>query len=172
MKVGDPGSAWYLAQLKPNCVRIAERNLKRQGFETFLPLEEKTVRRRGRFVQDLLPLFPGYIFVSLDPLLGPWRPINSTYGVTRIVSFGAEPAPVPLDLVSQLMLRCDASGLLLPPKLLKPGDQVRITTGPFAEFVAEVEKIAPDRRVWVLMELMGSQTRVAIKADQIRIIEA
>jgi transcriptional antiterminator RfaH len=48
---------------------------------------------------------------------------------------------------------------------------VRITTGPFADFVAEVEKIAPDRRVWVLMELMGSETRVAVKADQLRIVE-
>jgi hypothetical protein len=39
---------------------------------------------------------------------------------------------------------------------------------PFANFVAEVEKIAPDRRVWVLMELMGGQTRVAVGADQLR----
>ena len=70
------------------------------------------------------------------------------------------------------MLRCDVSGKLLPPKLLKPGDQVRITTGPFAEFVGEVESIAPDRRVWVLMEIMGGETRVAVKADQIRVVAA
>jgi tRNA dimethylallyltransferase len=38
-------------------------------------------------------------------------------------------------------------------------------------FVAEVEGIAPDRRVWVLMELMGSQMRVAVKADQLRVAE-
>ena len=42
------------------------------------------------------------------------------------------------------------------------------TKGPFANFVAEVEKIAPDRRVWVLMEIMGAQTRVAVGADQLR----
>ena len=40
--------------------------------------------------------------------------------------------------------------------------------GPFADFIAEVEKIAPERRVWVLMDLMGSQTRVAVGADQLR----
>ncbi len=168
----DRGASWFLAQLKPNCVSIAERNLKRQGFRTFLPMEEGTVRRRGRFTPALLPLFPGYIFVSLDTAAAQWRAVNSTYGVTKLVSFGAAPAPVPLDLVSQLMLRCDASGKLLPPKLLKPGDQVRITTGPFAEFVAEVEKIAPDRRVWVLMEIMGGETRVAVKAGHLRMIGA
>ena len=140
----DCEASWFLAQLKPNCVQIAERNLKRQGFRTFLPMEEGTVRRSGKFVSALLPLFPGYIFVSFDTASGQWRSVNSTYGVTKLVSFGTTPAPVPLDLVSQLMLRCDASGRLLPPKLLKPGDQVRITTGPFAEFVAEVEGIAPD----------------------------
>lgn len=167
MPAHEPGKDWFLAQLKPNCVHIAERNLKRQGFPIFLPLEEKTVRRKARFVQSLVPLFPGYIFVSIDPSLGQWRPVNSTYGVSRIVSFGQEPAAVPLEIVSELMLRCDSSGKLLPPKLLQPGDRVRITTGPFAEFVAEVEKIAPDRRVWVLMELMGGQTRVAVSPDRL-----
>ena len=94
--------------------------------------------------------------------------VNSTNGITRLVSFGKEPTAVPLDLVSQLMLRCDAQGKLLPPKVLKPGDQVKLTKGPFANFVAEVEKIAPDRRVWVLMDIMGGQTRVAVGAEQLR----
>ena len=77
---------------------------------------------------------------------------------------------MPLGLVSQLMMRCDAKGKLLPPRLLKPGDQVTLTKGPFANFVAEVEKIAPDRRVWVLIEIMGGQTRVAVGADQLRAV--
>jgi len=98
------------------------------------------------------------------------RTVDSTYGVTRLVSFGKEPTAVPLDLVSQLMLRCGVKGKLLPPKLLKPGDQVTLSKGPFANFVAEVEKIAPDRRVWVLMELMGGQTRIAVGADQLRAV--
>jgi len=170
MTVHDPGTTWFLAQLKPNCANIADKNLKRQGFRTFLPLEEETRTRNGKFVTAMRPLFPGYIFVAFDVAHGFWRTVNSTYGITRLVSFGKEPTALPLDLVSQLMLRCDAQGKLLPPKLLKPGDQVTLTKGPFANFVAEVEKIAPDRRVWVLMELMGGQTRVAVGADQLRTI--
>lgn len=170
MTFHDRGSSWFLAQLKPNCANIADKNLKRQGFKTFLPLEEETRQRNGRFVTTMRPLFPGYIFVAFDVSRGFWRTVNSTYGITRLVSFGKEPAAVPLDLVSQLMLRCDAQGKLLPPQLLKPGDQVTMTKGPFTNFVAEVEKITPDQRVWVLMEIMGAQTRVAIGADQIRSI--
>lgn len=168
MTFHDRGTSWFLAQLKPNCANIADKNLKRQGFRTFLPLEEETRQRNGKFVTAMRPLFPGYIFVAFDVARGFWRTVNSTYGITRLVSFGKEPTAVPLDLVSQLMLRCDATGKLLPPKLLKPGDQVTLTKGPFANFVAEVEKIAPDRRVWVLMEIMGGQTRVAVGADQLR----
>lgn len=52
-----------------------------------------------------------------------------------------------MDMVSQLMSHCDAKGELLPPKLLKPGDQVTLIKGPFGNFVAVVEKIAPDCRV-------------------------
>ena len=170
MTVHEKGTSWFLAQMKPNCATIAKTNLQRQGFKTFLPLEERTTQRYGKFVSATSPLFPGYIFVAFDVASGFWRTVNSTYGITRLVSFGKEPTAVPLDLVSQLMLRCDARGKLLPPKLLRPGDQVTLTRGPFANFVAEVEKIAPDRRVWVLMEIMGSQTRVAVKADQLRAV--
>lgn len=170
MTFQDCSTNWFLAQLKPNSANIAEKNLKRQGFQTFLPLEEETQRRNGKLVTVLRPLFPGYIFVAFDMACGFWQMVNSTYGIARLVSFGKGPAAVPLDLVAQLMLRCDAKGKLLPPKTLKPGDQVTMSKGPFADFSAEVEKITPDRRVWVLMEIMGGQTRVAVRADQLRTI--
>ncbi len=166
----DQGTNWFLAQLKPNCASIAQKNLKLQGFKTFLPLEEETRQRNGKFVTATRPLFPGYIFVAFDVVEGHWRVINSTHGVTRLVSFGKKPAEVPLNLVSQLMLRCDSHGKLLPPKLLKPGDQVLLTKGPFANFAAEVEKIAPDRRAWVLMEIMGAQTKVAVRAEHLKAV--
>ncbi len=161
-------TSWFLAQLKPNCANIARKNLKRQGFQTFLPMVEETHQRNGRFVTFMRPLFPGYIFVAFDVARGPWRAVNSTYGITRLVSFGKEPTAVPPGLVSQLMLRCDIKGTLRSPTLPKPGDQVTLTKGPFANFVAEVEKITPERRIWVLMEIMGGHTRVAITADQLR----
>ena len=99
----------------------------------------------------------------------------------------------PLQVVEQFLVRkpCRAGGQdfpggeeelqrndtvegakLLPRRLLKPGEQVRVTAGPFAQFVAEIETIAPGRRVWVLMEIMGGQTRVAVKPDQLRLVGA
>lgn len=170
MTCHDGTTRWFLAQLKPNCQRIAQRNLAQQGVQTFLPLREETRRHKGKFHSALKPLFPGYIFVAFDAALGGWNAINSTYGITRLVCFGEKPVAVPPELVSQLILRCDAAGKLLPPKLLKPGDQVLLATGPFANLVAKIEAIAPDRRVWVLMDFLGGQTRVAVNLEQLRTV--
>ena len=163
-------TSWFLAQLKPNCANIADKNLRRQGFQTFMPMEEETRQRNGKFVSARRPLFPGYIFVAFDVAHGLWRTVNSTYGITRLVSFGKAPTAVPQDLISHIMLSCDALGNLMPPKFLIPGDHVTLTNGPFANFVAEVKKIAPERRAWVLIEIMGAQTRFAVKVDQLRAV--
>ncbi len=162
------GNTWFLAQFKPNSHKIAERNLRRQNFQTFLPLHEETRRKAGRFTTTLRPLFTGYLFVAFDVSTGGWRAINNTHGITRLVSFGEDPQPVPHNLISRLMLRCDAGDKLLPPRILKPGDVVEISSGPFAEFVATVEMVDPDQRVWVLLELMGRRTRMAVQPDALR----
>ena len=160
---------WYLIQFKPNSYRLAERNLHRQGFETFLPMQKITRRKASRFVSDLKPLFPGYMFVSVKSELAPWRTINSTIGVSKLVSFEGKPKPLPLQLISGLMLRCDASGSLLPPKSLSEGDSVEMLNGPFASFIAAVETIDAEQRIWVLMDFMGRKTRMQITADQLQL---
>ena len=160
---------WFLLQFKPNSHRLAERNLMRQGFKTFLPMQEVTRRKSTRFVNDLRPLFPGYMFVAFEPKFASWRKINGTIGVSKLVSFDGQPKPVPLDLVSGLMQRCDTAGKLLPAKQLAAGDQVELVTGPFANFIATVETIDIEQRIWVLMEYMGQRTRMHVKADQLQL---
>ena len=44
---------WYLLQFKQNCHLIAERNLKNQGFETFLPIEKKIQLKTNVYVDDI-----------------------------------------------------------------------------------------------------------------------
>ena len=160
---------WFLLQFKPNSHRLAERNLMRQGFKIFLPMQEVTKRKSTRFLNDLRPLFPGYMFVAFDPKSAPWRKINGTIGVSKLVSFDGQPKPVPIDLVSGLMQRCDTTGNLLPAKKLATGDQVELLTGPFSNFIATVETIDIEQRIWVLMECMGQRTRMHVKADQLQL---
>ena len=105
---------WFLIQFKPNAHRMAERNLNQQGFSTFLPLEEVTIRAYPKFINVLRPVFPGYMFVNVETNVYPWRKIKNTFGVSRIVSVEGIPKPVPSQLVSCLMSRCDKLGKLLP----------------------------------------------------------
>lgn len=157
---------WYLVQCRPNQAHIATRNLRRHGIELFQPLQRATRRWRNRIREEVRPLFTGYIFVTFDPARPEWRTINSTPGVLRLVRFGAGwPQRVPSPLVTGLMLRCDDEGVLRPPSDLAPGDPVRVVSGPFADFVASVETVAPDRRVTLLLDLMGRATRVALPAE-------
>lgn len=162
-----PDPVWLLAQLKPNCGRIALRNLHRQGFRGYLPLIEETMRAGRSFVTRKVPLFPGYVFVADQAENAHrWRAINATTGIARLVGFGTGPARVPGEVVDGLMRRC-ADGETLLSDTLAPGDTVRLTTGPFADFVATVERIAPDRRVMVLIELLGRTTRLTVPAERI-----
>ena len=165
-----PVASWFLAQVKPNSHAIAERNLSRQGFEIFLPMQEQTSRIRGRFVSRIRPLFPGYVFVLMEMAKGHSRVVNSTLGLTRLVSFGGRPQPVPDGLVQHLRARCDDAGCFQTGRQLQPGDQVAVTSGPFAEFVAKVETLSPDQRVWLLLDFMGNQTRISLNADQLRAV--
>lgn len=159
---------WYIIQFKPNAHRLVEKNLQRQGFETFLPMQEITRRKSSRFVAYLRPLFPGYMFVCVDEYSSHWRKINSTMGVSRLVSFNCTPKAIPLQFISSLMLRCDAEGKLLPAKTLNSGDNVEVLTGPFENFVATVETIDEQQRVWILMEFMGRTTRMHISPGQVQ----
>jgi transcriptional antiterminator RfaH len=66
------------------------------------------------------------------------------------------------------MSRCDTDGLLAPVvDDLSVGDRVRVISGPFYDFVTSVEKIDPDRRLHVLLELLGRPTRVKLDPSMV-----
>lgn len=164
----DPRLQWYVAQLKPNALAIAERNLARQGYAFFMPMIERDERRASGFEKKLRPLFPGYLFVQFDPLAGGWRAISSTRGVARLVSFGdATPRPVSQELMHQIRRHTDDGGIFRTHENLGPGDQVVVMSGPFADFIARVHEIDDAGRAWLLLDLLGQETRVQIRREQL-----
>ena len=162
---------WYLIQLKRNSCRIAERNLNQQGFKTFLPLQDLTSRRGSKFFSTTKPLFPGYMFVLIQSDGTPWQKINNTLGVLRLICQDGVPKRVPTEVVSGLISRCDRLGRLLPPIAVRRGDIVEIHSGALANFIATVETIESDRRMWVLMDIMGQITRVQVASEQIKLLD-
>ena len=160
---------WFILQFKSNSHHLAAKNLTRQGFETFLPLHDTTSRRLSRFMHTSKPLFPGYMFIRFDRSETEWHKINNTYGVSRLITFNSILKSIPTTFVDSLMMRYDLSGKLLPIKKLKKGDQVRVLTGPFADFIATVETYEADHRIWILMDLMGRRTKIQTPLDALKL---
>ena len=158
---------WFILQFKSNSHHLAAKNLIRQGCETFLPLHETTSRRLSRFINTSKPLFPGYMFIKFDRAESVWHKINSTYGVSRLITFNSILKSIPTIFVDHLMKRYDLLGKLLPIQELKKGDQVTVLKGPFANFIATVEKYEADQRIWILMDLMGRKTKIQTPSDNL-----
>jgi transcriptional antiterminator RfaH len=161
---------WYLVQCKPNAAQIAVYNLENQSFGTFLPLQEFTKRKSKIFQRQIRPLFPGYLFVQIDPDEGPWRQVNSTRGVARLVRLGAEPSVVPNEIVEALVAQCDTQNILRQTSetQLHAGNEAQVTQGPFSGFIATISDIEPNNRINILIEIMGQTTKVAINADALQ----
>ena len=158
---------WFILQFKSNSHHLAAKNLNRQGFETFLPLHDTTSRRTSRFINTSKPLFPGYMFIKFDRAESEWHKINSTFGVSRLITFNSNLKSIPTIFVDHLIMRYDLSGKLVPIQKLKKGDYVTVLKGPFANFIATVEKYEADHRIWILMDLMGRKTKIQTPSDNL-----
>ena len=165
----DRVSPWYPVQVKPNGSAAARRNISRQSFTRFLPLERETRRQGARFVSRTRPHFPGCMFVEVAPSSAPWCAIRSPQGVERMASFSAHPTPVPFPIIVELLSTCDAEGFTRPQSAVNDEDIVHVTQRSLAGFVGRVERLAPDERAWVLLEIMGKQTRVLARRADLRL---
>jgi transcriptional antiterminator RfaH len=77
---------------------------------------------------------------------------------------------IPRALISELRERCDKTGILLPFPELKKGDKVKIIIGPFTDYVATVETLEDNQRIWVLIDLMGQKSKMQITPNELDVI--
>ena len=158
------GRRWFVVQCQPRKEVYAQTNLKRQDFHSFLPRFRKTVRHARKTRETLAPLFPRYLFVSLDLGRDRWRSVLGTYGVTRLVTDGFWPAPVPQGLVEDLVAATEQFGAIEFSDALTPGEKVRFLNGPFAETIGRLVRLDDAGRAQVLLELLGSEREVSVSA--------
>lgn len=154
---------WIVVQTKPRQEKKAGENLARQGVEFYLP---KILVDASKQKTELL--FPSYLFARVDNL---WRFIENTYGVTRVIMMGDSPAVMQDIEIEQIKIMENKEGLIVPPDLvedeLKIGESLRVTDGPFSGFWGELEAITAQQRVFVLLEILGRQTRVELSRGQV-----
>jgi transcriptional antiterminator RfaH len=164
------GPRWYVVHTQPHHEVRADLNLRQQGFRTYLPRYLRSRRHARRTEQVLRPLFPRYLFVALDIARDRWRAIHSTFGVSHLVLAGEEPVAVPHGVVDDIRAREGGDGLvkLGLPAGLAPGSRVRLIDSIFADATGVLERAADDRRVAILLELLGREVRVFVPAASVR----
>lgn len=162
---------WYVVNTKAREEPKASFNLKRQGFNSYLPQYKKTRRHARRIDTVLAPLFPKYLFIEFDLDLESWSSINSTAGVKKLIMFGSLPATLPSELVEEIRTREDVEGVVSLSQYLKikQGDQVTINSGAFSEHRGIFECQDDDKRIIILLKLMGRDVRVRLASSAISV---
>jgi transcriptional antiterminator RfaH len=154
--------------LRPNGDSLALVNLERQGFNVFRPQIWETKRSEKGPQRLLRPMFPGYVFVEFDISKPDWTKIRSTRGISRLVgNVTGGPSRLPHGLIEVLKQRCASNLTRDAGQTLQPGDKVYVASGPFAAFLATVERSDPQSRVWLLIDFMGRAARFSADADQL-----
>lgn len=149
-------SGWYVASSLPHQEARAEINLRRQGYKTWLPQYRRSRRHARRIDTILAPLFPGYLFIHLDPDRDAWLSINGTYGVRRVICQNDRPARLPDDFIEALRGTLDQQGLGgIPERWLQPGVRVRVLSGPFVDHLGTLVSLASRDRVALLLNVVG-----------------
>src|SRR2546430_6869407 len=108
----NQGARWYVVQTQPHAEAKAASHLSRQGFAVYLPRYLKRRRHARRIETVAAPLFPRYLFVTVDMMCQRWRSIHSTIGVSRLVCNGDDPVPVTDDVIETLRAREDEQGFV------------------------------------------------------------
>jgi transcriptional antiterminator RfaH len=159
---------WYVIHTKPRQEQRALQNLQQQGFTCFLPLLARQKLCRGTLTVVLEPLFARYLFIQLDggQMGQSWAPIRSTQGVSRLVTFGTEPAKVSDELIDAL--RAHGSTPTQAEPLFTPGERVQIKDGPFAGLEAIYQLDDGERRAMVLIELLHKPSRITLAPASLR----
>jgi transcriptional antiterminator RfaH len=162
-----PGVHWYVVQTQVNGEAKAADNLRRQGYETYLPRYLKRRRHARKVDFAAKPLFPRYMFVAIDMAAQRWRSVQSTVGVSRLVTNGDSPAVVPEGVVRALRAREDAKGFVKMDArpAFAPGDKVRVLAGAFTDNAGLFNGVTDHDRISILLDMLGRKVRVLLDAD-------
>ncbi len=166
--VSISGSDWYVVETQPRRESLAKAQLERQNFSVFFPQFLKTRRHARRQDTVLTPLFPNYLFVMLSRDLHEWRPINGTYGVKSLVrGASGRPVPMPSTAINGILSRSQNGIMTKLMSEFTPGDTVKIINGPFADRMAQIERMDAADRIRVLIDILGGRSSISVPMSDV-----
>ena len=173
---------WYIVhtysgqedRVKKNLdLRIETMDMGAKIFQVIIPTEDEIEIKDGQRKPVPKRVFPGYIIIQMTMDDESWYVVRNTPGVTGFVSAEDEsekrPKPVPLQQseVDAILKQMESS----EPRVkvgFETGQTVRITDGPFLDFMGTIDEIYLERtKVKVLVSFFGRETPVELDFLQI-----
>jgi transcriptional antiterminator NusG len=147
--------------------RIETMGMAGKIIKIIVPTEDEIEVRDGKRKTVKRQVYPGYVLVQMNMSEESWFVVRNTPGVTRFVGMGNRPQPLSQQEVNVLLGRMEAEA----PKIkvnFRAGQKVRITDGPFADFIGVVDKIDTERaKVVALVSFFGRETPVELDFLQV-----
>jgi transcriptional antiterminator NusG len=148
-----------------------ERNGMEDMFgDILVPTEEVVEIRDGKKRKSERKFYPGYVLVNMIMNDQTWHMVKSTPRVLGFIGGTADKPAAITDREAQEILQRVESGVDKPrPKtVFEPGEMVRVTDGPFADFNGVVEEVNYEKsRLQVAVLIFGRSTPVELEFSQV-----
>jgi transcriptional antiterminator NusG len=166
-----PKAEWFVVHSYSGMENKVKKNIEHRAesmamtdriMEVVVPTETEIEIRNGVRREVERRVFPGYILVQMVMDEDSWYVVRNSPGVTGFVGMGNKPTPLSVEEVEKIMKRIESDA----PRLkisFQVGEQVRIMSGPFAEFSGIVDEIYPDKgKAKVLVSFFNRETPVEV----------
>ena len=165
---GEKMLNWYAIYVKSNHEFIAHDELSRKKIEAFLPTVRKQRQWKDRKKWIDIPIFPGYLFIHVQPSPEDYLNVLRTRGVINLLAAQPGcPTPVsPEEIISLKLVVESGTNVDIYPHL-KEGTRVRVRRGPLQGAEGTLEKKDDQYLFLVNIELLGRSIGVRIYADDI-----
>jgi transcriptional antiterminator NusG len=132
--------------------------------EVLIPEENVVEVVKGEKKTSKRKFFPGYILVRMELNDESWHTVRGTPKITGFVGGGAQPTPIPDEEVARMTQQIKEGAAKPKPKIrFEEGENVRVITGPFANFSGFVDEVLPEKeKVRVMVQVFGRATPVVL----------
>lgn len=150
--------------------RVAEVGLDEAFARILVPTEKIVEMRQGKKRESEKKFFPGYVLVEMEMNDDTWYLVRNTPKVLGFIGGkSGKPTPVRAAQIDAVLNRVEESADKPKPKVLfEPGEVVRVTEGPFADFSGAVEEVNYEKsRLRVAVLIFGRSTPVELEFSQV-----
>lgn len=160
--------AGYENKVKANLEkRIQSMSLEDKIFQVVIPVEDELQVKDGKKKIVKKKIYPGYVLVEMILTDDSWYAVRNTPGVTGFVGPPSKPVALQPHEVKQI-LRQMGGEEVRPRIVFALGESVRVTTGPFENFIGTVSEIHPEKgKLRVLVSMFGRETPVELEYTQV-----